>query len=146
MFRDVVNVLSTYAMSLISENSGKDTDTDTENDEDNKSDSNERINKNSNNIENDTDNGTHITQSMSREPSKNCLKLLETLRTFNNTIAIPAERELIDHYMHADGKWPERYVRTYELLLLSSVFFGDTCFVLLAFIIITIIIIIFKIP
>ena len=123
MFRDVVNVLSTYAMSLISENSGKDTDTDTENDAENKSDSNERISKNSNNLENDTDNGTHITQSMSREPSKNCLKLLETLRTFNNTIAIPAERELIDHYMHADGKWPERYVRTRQRFIIISIIF-----------------------
>ena len=50
-----------------------------------------------------------ISQTMSREPSQQCLLLLKQLRIFNDTVAIPAEKVLIDHYMHADGKWPERY-------------------------------------
>jgi Phosphotransferase enzyme family len=45
---------------------------------------------------------------MSREPSANCLALLDLLRRFNDTVAIPAEETLITHYMQADGKWPER--------------------------------------
>ena len=45
---------------------------------------------------------------MSREPSARCVLLLKLLKRFNDTVAIPAERELIEHYMHADGKWPER--------------------------------------
>lgn len=46
---------------------------------------------------------------MSREPSANCLALLDVLKRFNDTVAIPAEEALITHYMQADGKWPERY-------------------------------------
>ena len=54
--------------------------------------------------------GSHSdnTGPMSREPSARCVRLLKVLRRFNDTVAIPAEKELIEHYMHADGKWPER--------------------------------------
>ena len=45
---------------------------------------------------------------MSREPSARCVRLLKLLKRFNDTVAIPAESELIEHYMHADGKWPDR--------------------------------------
>lgn len=89
MYRDVVNVLASCALSLI--NSSESTP-----------------NKATQNSKED-DNTSIIPQTMSREPTQQCQKLLKQLRIFNDTVAIPAEKELIDYYMHADGKWPERY-------------------------------------
>jgi hypothetical protein len=55
-----------------------------------------------------------IEKEFSREPSVKCLELLVKLKEFNDTVAIPAEGVLIEHYMHADGKWPERGSRWIE--------------------------------
>ena len=83
MYRDVVPVLASCALSIIASPSKDVKD------------------------EKETVAGS-IPQTMSREPSPQCLQLLKQLRIFNDTVAIPAEKVLIDHYMHADGKWPER--------------------------------------
>jgi hypothetical protein len=42
------------------------------------------------------------------EPSPRCRELLRALRAFNDEVAIPAERTLIEHYQQAQGRWPER--------------------------------------
>ena len=46
---------------------------------------------------------------MPREPSEQCKILLKKLKHFNDTVAIPCEEQLIEHYMQAEGKWPNRY-------------------------------------
>ena len=52
---------------------------------------------------------------MNREPSEQCKILLKKLKHFNDTVAIPAEQQLIEHYMQAEGKWPNRYLICYAV-------------------------------
>ena len=100
MYRDVVPVLASCALSLIA-SPLEDVDT------------KENVGDGS------------ISQTMSREPSQQCLQLLKQLRIFNDTVAIPAEKTLIDHYMHADGKWPERYNKL--SFFISQQFYRSLC-------------------
>jgi hypothetical protein len=41
-------------------------------------------------------------------PSAACQELLSRLREFNDTVAIPAEKQLVEYYTNAPGTWPDR--------------------------------------
>lgn len=98
MYRDAVPVLSKAALQLVSSSSGS-------------------VRRASDTAPSSSSSSSVISAAassagsapMSREPGANCLALLDQLKRFNDTVAIPAEDALITHYMQADGKWPERY-------------------------------------
>ena len=56
-----------------------------------------------------TTESSDVPNTMPREPSEQCKMILKKLKHFNDTVAIPCEEQLIEHYMQAEGKWPNRY-------------------------------------
>jgi hypothetical protein len=91
-YRDIVSILSTKALEIVR----------TSSDSSLSSSSSKDIVKN-------TTESSDPPSIMSREPSEQCKVLLKKLKHFNDTVAIPAEQQLIEHYMQAEGKWPNRY-------------------------------------
>ena len=90
-YRDIVSILSTKALEIVQ----------TSTDSTSSSSSSQDMLK-------DTTESSDPPSIMSREPSEQCRVLLKKLKHFNDTVAIPAEQELIEHYMQAEGKWPNR--------------------------------------
>ena len=91
-YRDIVSILSTKALEIVH------TSTDST-----------LSSSSSQDIVKGTTESSDPPSIMSREPSEQCRVLLKKLKHFNDTVAIPAEQQLIEHYMQAEGKWPNRY-------------------------------------
>lgn len=91
-YRDIVSILSTKALEIVQ------TSTDS------------TLNSSSSqDIVKGTTESSDPPSIMSREPSEQCRGLLKKLKHSNDTVAIPAEQQLIEHYMQSEGKWPNRY-------------------------------------
>lgn len=91
-YRDIVCILSTKALEIVRTSSDSSLSSSTSQD-----------------IVKNTTESSDPPSIMSREPSEQCRALLKKLKHFNDTVAIPAEQQLIEHYMQAEGKWPNRY-------------------------------------
>jgi Phosphotransferase enzyme family len=96
-YRDIVSILSTKALEIVRTSSDSTLSS-----------------SHSHDIVKNTTESSDPPCIMSREPSEQCRALLKKLKHFNDTVAIPAEQQLIEHYMQAEGKWPNRYLRLYD--------------------------------
>lgn len=91
-YRDIVSILSTKALEIVRTSSDSSLSSSSSQD-----------------IVKGTTESSDPPSIMSREPSVQCRALLKKLKHFNDSVAIPAEQQLIEHYMQAEGKWPNRY-------------------------------------
>ena len=103
MYRDLVYILSKKALEIVQTSS------------DSTSRSSSSLKAPLGDIVKPTTESSDVPSIMPREPSEQCKILLKKLKHFNDTVAIPCEEQLIEHYMQAEGKWPNRYFIYYTI-------------------------------